>query len=81
MTHLNNRNVVLVPWCEGSECEEKVKERSALETKQGLFEAQNTLTGSAKTLCIPLEHDPITNQKCFHCGKDAKVRVIWGRSY
>jgi prolyl-tRNA synthetase len=25
MTHLNNRNVILTPWCESRQCEEKVK--------------------------------------------------------
>jgi prolyl-tRNA synthetase len=30
MTELNNRNVVLTPWCESAECEEKVKVRSAI---------------------------------------------------
>lgn len=45
-------------------------------------EGQTQLTGQAKTLCVPLESEPITEGlKCFHCGKDAKVRVFWGRSY
>jgi hypothetical protein len=37
MTHLNTRNVVFTPWCEDRVCEEKVKERSGIETKEGLF--------------------------------------------
>ena len=64
MTHLNKRNVVLVPWCEDEDCEEKIKERSGVETKEN---EEATLTGQAKTLCVPLEHKPITNEKCFHC--------------
>jgi prolyl-tRNA synthetase len=39
MTELNKKNVVLTPWCEERHCEEKVKERSGIETKEGLFEA------------------------------------------
>lgn len=82
MTELNKKNVVLTPWCEGKECEEKVKERSGIETKEGLFDAESSLTGSAKTLCIPLEYEPIkAGEVCFHCQKEAKVRVLWGRSY
>jgi hypothetical protein len=30
MTYLNERNVVLTPWCEDRACEEKVKERSGI---------------------------------------------------
>ena len=34
LNHLNNRNVVLTPWCENMECEEKIKERSGKESKE-----------------------------------------------
>ena len=44
-------------------------------------EGEALLTGQAKTLCIPLEYEPLNGLKCFHCGEEAKVRVIWGRSY
>ena len=40
------------------------------------------LTGSAKTLCIPLVQKELKEgEKCFHCGAPAKKRVLWGRSY
>lgn len=82
MLHLNSRNVVLTPWCENRECEEKVKERSGIETKEGVIEGENSLTGQAKTLCVPLEYEPLAEgEKCFHCEQPAKVRVYWGRSY
>ena len=82
MTHLNSRNVVLTPWCEIKECEEKVKERSGIETKELAAEGESNLTGQAKTLCIPLTYEPLVGtEKCFHCGEQAKVRVYWGRSY
>ena len=55
MVQLNSRNVVLTPWCEQSGCEEKVKERSGIETKEGVLEGEQSLTGQAKTLCVPLE--------------------------
>jgi prolyl-tRNA synthetase len=54
MTELNKKNVVLTPWCKDKHCEEKVKERSGIETKEGLFDAEHSLTGAAKTLCMPL---------------------------
>ena len=69
MNQLNQRNVVLTPWCNKSECEEKVKERSGIESKAMANEGEALLTGQAKTLCIPLEHEPLKNDdKCFHCG-------------
>lgn len=82
MAHLNSRNVVLTPWCEVKECEEKVKERSGIETKEHAAEGESHLTGQAKTLCVPLTYEPLNGtEKCFHCGEAAKVRVYWGRSY
>lgn len=82
MQYLNERNVVLTPWCEDRKCEEKIKERSGIESKQMASEGETQLTGQAKTLCVPLDAEPITEGlKCFHCQEPAKVRVFWGRSY
>jgi prolyl-tRNA synthetase len=82
MIHLNSRNVVLTPWCLSADCEEKVKERSGIETKEGVVEGENSLTGQAKTLCMPLKQEALKEgEKCFHCGVEAKTRVYWGRSY
>jgi len=45
-------------------------------------EDEALLTGAAKTLCIPFEQQPLPEgTKCFACGKDAKVKALWGRSY
>jgi len=47
-----------------------------------LSASESHLTGAAKTLCIPLEQEPIKEgEKCFFTGKPAKKRVLWGRSY
>lgn len=81
MNELNQRNVVLTPWCKNNQCEDKVKERSGIESKAMANEGEVSLTGQAKTLCIPLDYEPLNGEKCFHCGEEAKVRVIWGRSY
>ena len=59
MLHLNSRNVVMTPWCNHSECEEKVGERSGVETKEMAAEGEVQLTGQAKSLCIPLEYEPL----------------------
>ncbi|KAL4444722.1 hypothetical protein ABPG74_015930 [Tetrahymena malaccensis] len=80
MTSLNSRCIVYTPWCNEIACEKAVKERSALESKG--TENESGLSGSAKTLCIPNEQEPIAEgTKCFSCGKPALKRVYWGRSY
>jgi prolyl-tRNA synthetase len=86
MTALNGRNIVLTPWCDEGDEEEKVKDRTkeeSLKIMQQAGEEEEVLTGSAKTLCIPFE--PIVplkdGDKCFFTGKPAKVMALWGRSY
>ncbi|CAD8048968.1 unnamed protein product [Paramecium sonneborni] len=84
MQHLNQRNTILTKWCERTECEEQIKAKSGSESKEKDLEidGQIQLTGSAKTLCIPLNQEEILEgQKCFHCGCQAKRYVLWGRSY
>lgn len=80
MTHLNNMKVVKTPWCNIRECEEEVKEKSAIESKN-LPKSEISLSGSAKTLCKPLQQDPLEGHKCFHCAQEAKTWILWGRSY
>lgn len=65
MSELNKPRIVETPWCKGEECEEKVKDRSGLESK---LDEDATLTGSAKTLCIPIAQKELAvDAKCFHC--------------
>lgn len=79
LTSLNGKNLVLTPWCEQNACEEAVKKRSAEESKH---EDGEHYTGSAKTLCIPCDQDPITEgMVCFNCRAKATKWVLWGRSY
>lgn len=72
MEHLNAGNGVITPWC-GDDAEEgKVKERSAIESKNLNEEAELQLTGAAKTLCIPFNQEPIKEgEKCFFTGRPA----------
>ena len=58
MDQLNSKNIVLTPWCNTNECELIVKEKSKEQSKKILEEeGEELLTGSAKTLCIPFEHN------------------------
>eukprot|EP00361_Fabrea_salina_P000803 CAMPEP_0202428666 /NCGR_PEP_ID=MMETSP1345-20130828/2614_1 /ASSEMBLY_ACC=CAM_ASM_000843 /TAXON_ID=342563 /ORGANISM="Fabrea Fabrea salina" /LENGTH=694 /DNA_ID=CAMNT_0049039703 /DNA_START=994 /DNA_END=3078 /DNA_ORIENTATION=- len=76
---VNDKNFVLTPWCEQTECETRVKERSGEESKD--TEGEH-LTGSAKTLCMPLDQGSLGPESvCFHCGAPASKKVLWGRSY
>jgi len=85
MDCLNQKNLCLAPWCEDSECEIKAKDRSKEESLKLIEQAgeeEEVLTGAAKTLCIPFDQTPLKEgAKCFHCGKDAKTKALWGRSY
>lgn len=74
LTSLNAKNLVLTPWCEQNSCEETVKKRSAEESKHDDGEHY---TGSAKTLCIPFEQEPLReDSKCFNCGTKATKWVL-----
>jgi prolyl-tRNA synthetase len=59
--------------------EGEVKAKSGIEAKE---DVAAHLKGAAKTLCIPMDQEPIKEgEKCFYTGKPAKKRVLWGRSY
>ena len=82
MSELNKKKIVLTPWCESLESEELVKQKSKDESCKAENEGEEVLTGSAKTLCIPHQQDPIPEgTKCFVTGAPATKWVIWGRSY
>jgi prolyl-tRNA synthetase len=83
MNQLNNKKMILTPWCDNTACEKKVKEMSGMLAKAD--ETEKEMSGSAKTLCKPLEQQPVPEgTKCFaheYCKSDAKVYCFWGRSY
>jgi len=89
MEALDHKNICLAPWCNTVKCEEAVKNRSKEESiakMASLDDGEVVLTGSAKTLCIPMEMGQQTfadtdETKCFHCGEKATVTALWGRSY
>jgi prolyl-tRNA synthetase len=89
---LDGKKIVRAPWCNETPCENKIKERSSTESKQEENPKENDpekggetfekLTGAAKTLCIPLEQDPLQpDAKCFACGNPSKCWTLLGRSY
>jgi len=81
---LNNKCRVLAPWCEQVSCENDIKKRSKEESEAGdAEESASTLTGAAKSLCIPFSQREIPEGTiCFAgCGSAAKSWTLFGRSY
>ncbi|KAF9589365.1 hypothetical protein IFM89_023299 [Coptis chinensis] len=71
-TALNDKKMILSPWCDEEEVEIDVK---------ALTEGES---GAAKTLCTPFEEDQPEMPEgtlCFASGKPAKKWTYWGRSY
>lgn len=86
---LEQQCLVLTPFCDEEEWEDKVKEMSRAEALNGAEEEATCATSvAAKTLCKPDKH-PLTGKPmelpegavCFTSGKPAKAWVLWGRSY
>lgn len=95
---LDARNMCLCTWCNQTPCEEAIKDRSAKESQERAESAAPTevateaaaaaegegatLTGAAKSLCIPFEQPALPEgAKCFACGKPATCWTLFGRSY
>lgn len=67
---LNEKKLILAPWCDEEEVEKDVKAR----TKGEL--------GAAKTLCTPFDQPDLpSGTVCFASGKPAQKWSFWGRSY
>ncbi|KAK1441761.1 prolyl-tRNA synthetase [Babesia gibsoni] len=78
MPALNDRKLVLVPWCEDPETEDQIKE----ETRKLSQENADGRTGGMKCLCLPLEQPEMPEgTKCFWTGKPATKWALFGRSY
>ncbi|KAJ7126604.1 hypothetical protein C8R43DRAFT_1090316 [Mycena crocata] len=81
--NLDNKCVVVMPWCEVEECEDDIKERSGRASEP---QDERAPSAGAKSLCIPFDQSrwtPIVpgETKCPACGKDAKRWTLFGRSY
>ncbi|SBS90690.1 proline--tRNA ligase, putative [Plasmodium malariae] len=81
MDALNKRKMVLAPWCEDIATEDEIKkETQRLSVNQ--INAETSLSGAMKPLCIPLDQPPMPEDtKCFWSGKPAKRWCLFGRSY
>lgn len=81
MDALNNKKMVLAPWCEDIQTEEEIKkETQRLSLNQ--VNVETSLSGAMKPLCIPLDQPPLDpGTKCFWTGNPAKRWCLFGRSY
>jgi prolyl-tRNA synthetase len=63
--HINERKLVLVPWCGNGACEDALKEK----------------TDGAGSRCIPFDKKPKDGAKCIQCGKAAQELVYFAKAY
>ncbi|CAH0551913.1 unnamed protein product [Brassicogethes aeneus] len=78
---LDQKNLLLVPFCGDKDCEEKIKADSARDD-----DADSAAPSmGAKSLCIPLEQPTAIKptDKCIHpaCTRKPKAYTLFGRSY
>eukprot|EP01006_Ploeotia_vitrea_P038679 TRINITY_DN66266_c2_g3_i2.p1 TRINITY_DN66266_c2_g3~~TRINITY_DN66266_c2_g3_i2.p1 ORF type:complete len:478 (-),score=-9.56 TRINITY_DN66266_c2_g3_i2:17-1450(-) len=80
---IEQKNMILTPFCDESDWEEKVKKMSRDEALRGETEEATCSTSvAAKTLCKPFNQPELPEgTKCFVSGLPAKTWVLWGRSY
>ncbi|WWC60772.1 proline-tRNA ligase [Kwoniella dejecticola CBS 10117] len=83
---LDAKNILVLPWCEGNQCEDDIKERSKSQANKGEAEDNKAPSAGAKSLCIPFDQERFgkfpdgENQKCIQCGEKAKSWTMFGRS-
>jgi len=83
---LNNKNLLLVPFCGIPDCEGNIKTDSARAFEvEGEEVDENAPSMGAKSLCIPFDAQGALKpgMKCIHpaCSKDATQITLFGRSY
>ena len=64
-TAIENKKIVLAPFCNEPECEDLIK-----------TEIPGTTTRN-----IPFDESLPKGSKCIHCGKEAKCMIYFARSY
>ncbi|XP_066249632.1 bifunctional glutamate/proline--tRNA ligase [Euwallacea similis] len=78
---LDQKNIILAPFCGESDCEDMIKTESARDEDA----EPGAPSMGAKTLCIPLEQpvDIKPEDKCIHptCRNKPKYYTLFGRSY
>ncbi|KAJ2005211.1 hypothetical protein GGI04_002328 [Coemansia thaxteri] len=83
---LDDKCLVLIPWCERIECEEQIKVRSSRAAQGDEPEDEKAPSMGAKSLCLPYKqptNPPLVEgeTKCVQCGENAKRYALFGRSY
>lgn len=77
---LENKNLILIPFCGKPLCEDKIKADSASTVNL----QPGTSSMGAKSLCIPFDQpESVSGLKCLHpeCTCDAQFYALFGRSY
>ncbi|EFQ32134.1 prolyl-tRNA synthetase [Colletotrichum graminicola] len=85
---LDTKNVVLIPFCLGGKCEDRIKELTTSEPPENasLPEGKKQPSMGMKSLCIPFEQPEgivAGETKCLNpeCEAKAQKWVMFGRSY
>ncbi|KAI1431924.1 proline-tRNA ligase-like protein [Xylaria sp. CBS 124048] len=82
---LDAKNVVIIPFCEDPECEERIKEITKSEEPKEGSQSEKQPTMGMKSLCIPFDQpEGLTPEtKCLspECTSFAKSWTMFGRSY
>ncbi|OLY82878.1 putative proline-tRNA ligase [Smittium mucronatum] len=86
VTALNNKCICLIPWCNTTDCEDQIKDRSSRAELGDEPQDEKAPSMGAKSLCIPFDQptNPPIEQgvtKCIQCGNLATVYGLFGRSY
>lgn len=85
---LNEKNLLLIPFCGTEKCEDQIKDMSARKAEEDSGEAEDAKAPSmgAKSLCIPFEQpegiEPGVT-KCLNpqCGRLAEKWCMFGRTF
>ncbi|RFU76548.1 proline--trna ligase [Trichoderma arundinaceum] len=84
---LDNKNVVLIPFCGDGKCEDRIKELTTREdTQPDVPESQKLPSMGMKSLCIPFEQPEgvvAGETDCLspECQRKAQFWTMFGRSY
>ena len=67
MKEITHKNIglIIANWCGNPECEDSIKSE----------------TDGFGSRCMPEEEQKNISGNCIYCGKEAKHRVFWGKSY
>lgn len=79
---LNNKNLLLIPFCGIPDCEEEIKAATTRQSTDGALVDEKAPSMGAKSLCTPLEQPELPKgTKCANCEEVAKHWTLFGRSY